>query len=167
MASAKFHDKSGLVLAIVAGVSSIAITKDLSMGSLIYSGVVIGTLWLGPDIDTRQSKISQRWGPLSILWRPYRKTHGHRPWKAIDLLKKYKFRSHWPVFGTLERIAYLFMIFGAPSLVIASWMFGLNWEEILWICRLYGGRLIILLAAIELSSSWHIVSDYLPFTRHR
>lgn len=54
-----------------------------------------GTLLLSPDLDLAESRASRRWGPLSLLWAPYRWLHPHRG------------RSHSYLYGPLSRLAYL------------------------------------------------------------
>lgn len=58
-------------------------------------GFLLGGLWLSPDLDTH-SNASRRWGPLSLLWWPYRRVLSHR-----SLL------SHTPLIGTTGRLLYL------------------------------------------------------------
>jgi uncharacterized metal-binding protein len=56
---------------------------------------LLGGLWLSPDLDTR-SNPTRRWGPLRLLWWPYRRLLRHR-----SLL------SHSPLLGTAGRLIYL------------------------------------------------------------
>ena len=56
---------------------------------------LVGGLWLSPDLDTR-SNPTRRWGPLRLLWWPYRRLLRHR-----SLL------SHSPLLGTAGRLLYL------------------------------------------------------------
>ncbi|WP_448377143.1 DUF2227 family putative metal-binding protein [Fervidobacterium sp.] len=66
--------------------------------SLLYlAGGLAGTLYLSPDIDLPESRPSRRWGPLSLLWEPYRLLHPHRG------------ASHSWVYGPLSRLLYLFL----------------------------------------------------------
>ena len=56
---------------------------------------LFGGLWLSPDLDTI-SRPSRRWGPLRLLWWPYRRLLRHR-----SLL------SHSPLLGSAGRLLYL------------------------------------------------------------
>lgn len=56
---------------------------------------LLGGLWLSPDLDTI-SRPSRRWGPLRLLWWPYRRLLRHR-----SLL------SHSPLLGSAGRLLYL------------------------------------------------------------
>ena len=59
---------------------------------------LVGGLWLSPDLDTR-SLATRRWGPLRVLWWPYRHLIRHR-----------SILSHSPLLGTLLRLLYLALI---------------------------------------------------------
>ena len=59
---------------------------------------LLGGLWLSPDLDTR-SRPSRRWGPLAVLWLPYRRLVRHRGWI-----------SHLPLLGSAGRLAYLALL---------------------------------------------------------
>ena len=68
-------------------------------------GFLVGGLWLSPDLDTH-SNPSRRWGPLRILWEPYRRLLSHR-----------SLFSHTPLLGSAGRLAYL-----AGLLLALSWL---------------------------------------------
>ena len=59
-------------------------------------GYLFSTFLLSPDLDLPQSKPSQRWGALKILWSPYQSLIPHR--NVI---------SHFPVISSLIRLIYL------------------------------------------------------------
>ena len=65
---------------------------ELVVFTLSYAGA---SLLLNPDVDLPQSDVSQRWGPLRLLWWPYAKIFRHR---GI---------SHSILFGPLTRVVYL------------------------------------------------------------
>lgn len=69
------------------------------------AGGFVGMLFLSPDIDLEESRPSRRWGPLSVIWAPYRMTHPHRG------------ASHSWVYGPISRLAYLALI-AAPVLAL-------------------------------------------------
>ena len=70
-------------------------------------GFVFGTYFLTPDLDTVSSAY-RNWGPLRIIWRPYRAVMPHR-----------SFLTHTIVLGDLIRLLYLFVMF-LPFLYILN-----------------------------------------------
>ncbi len=59
-------------------------------------GYLFSTFYLSPDLDLPQSKPSQRWGKLKVIWIPYQSFIPHR-----------SIISHSPVIGSLVRLIYL------------------------------------------------------------
>ncbi|WP_157969066.1 DUF2227 family putative metal-binding protein [Thermus sediminis] len=85
-------------LAWTAPILSVFFPEGAPQVSLLYlAGGVVGTLYLSPDLDLPDSRPSRRWGPLSLLWEPYRALHLHRG------------ASHSWVYGPLSRLLYLFL----------------------------------------------------------
>jgi len=104
LASGRAHDRATGLLALALGLIGglwLGATTGLSAGL----GVLIGGLWLSPDLDTH-SNPTRRWGPLRLLWWPYRRLLSHR-----SLL------SHSPLLGSAGRLLYL-----AVLLVGLSWL---------------------------------------------
>ena len=66
-----------------------------SNGLITGGAFLIGGLWLSPDLDTR-CRALRRWGPLQLLWWPYRRLLRHR-----------SLFSHGPLIGTALRLSYL------------------------------------------------------------
>ena len=106
MASGRSHDRATWLLSLpfgllwwpwlgLAGVASAA------------GGFLAGGLWLSPDLDTH-SNPSRRWGPLALLWWPYRRGLRHR-----SLL------SHSPLLGSAFRLAYLAVLVLALSALLS------------------------------------------------
>jgi len=58
-------------------------------------GVIIGDLFLSPDLDGAASNAKRRWGPLRFIWRLYEKLPHRSP------------LSHWPILGDAGRLVYL------------------------------------------------------------
>ncbi|KEF42079.1 MAG: membrane protein [Cyanobium sp. CACIAM 14] len=117
---------------------------------------LIGGLWLSPDLDTR-SRPSRRWGPLQLLWWPYRRLLSHR-----SLL------SHAPLLGTTLRLAYLALLLALAAQLLAplgapspSWW--LERAVALW----HGQRPLLLTALVGLeASAWlHLLQDGDPIPR--
>ena len=111
---------------------------------------LVGGLWLSPDLDTR-SNPTRRWGPLRLLWWPYRRLLRHR-----SLL------SHSPLLGTAGRLLYLLALvlglgliaapLGAPSPEAL-----LAWLQALW--NQQRGLSLALLSGLEASSWLHLLQD--------
>ena len=94
MASGRAHDRATWLLALPFG---LLWWPWLGPGGAGCGGLafLVGGLWLSPDLDTR-SNPTRRWGPLRLLWWPYRRLLSHR-----SLL------SHSPLLGTAGRLLYL------------------------------------------------------------
>ena len=86
-------------------------------GLISTASVLVGGLWLSPDLDTRSNAL-RRWGPLGFVWWPYRRLIPHRSlW------------SHGPFLGTAVRLGVL-LVWGlivttaipplSPSLLLAG-----------------------------------------------
>ena len=74
-------------------------TTVLIIGAYLFSG-----LWLSNDLDTR-SRVLRRWGPLRLLWYPYRRLVAHRSFLSHGLL------------GPLLRLVYLYVVLELSLLV--------------------------------------------------
>lgn len=94
MASGQQHDRATWWLALPFG---LLWAPWLGLAGVVAAGLafLLGGLWLSPDLDTR-SNPTRRWGPLRLLWWPYRRLLRHR-----SLL------SHSPLLGSSVRLAYL------------------------------------------------------------
>jgi uncharacterized metal-binding protein len=117
---------------------------------------LLGGLLLSPDLDTH-SNPTRRWGPLRLLWWPYRRLLRHR-----SLL------SHGPLLGSAGRLAYLGLLGIAVSLVLAplggpapAALIGMAQQ--LWQDR----RPLVLAALVGLeASAWlHLIQDGDPMPR--
>ncbi|HYP29306.1 MAG TPA: metal-binding protein [Blastocatellia bacterium] len=98
MPSGRTHDLVSLWLAIPSAGAAYYFTRDWALAAVVGGTVLFGGLMFGPDLDT-QSKPYMRWGPLRILWWPYKVALPHRSrW------------SHGILFGTVIRIAYFLAV---------------------------------------------------------
>jgi len=104
MASGRAHDRATGLLALALGLCG-GLWLGAAAGLSAGLGVLIGGLWLSPDLDTL-SNPTRRWGPLRLLWWPYRRLLSHR-----SLL------SHSPLLGSAGRLLYL-----AALLLALSWL---------------------------------------------
>jgi uncharacterized metal-binding protein len=130
----------------------------IAVASLAF---LLGGLWLSPDLDTT-SRATARWGPLRLLWWPYRRLLRHR-----SLL------SHSPLLGSAGRLAYLLgalallrLLLGAapgpppPFPPLAAWP---ALASHLW--RSQPELLLCALVGLEASSWLHLLQDGDPLPR--
>ncbi|KAF0654883.1 metal-binding protein [Cyanobium sp. Copco_Reservoir_LC18] len=155
MASGRRHDRAtgwlalpfGLLWGPALGPAGVAVASG---------AFLLGGLWLSPDLDTR-SNATRRWGPLRLLWWPYRRLLSHR-----SLL------SHSPLLGTGLRLLWLAALvlmacaalqpLGAPAPGELLRLGGVLW----------GSQRPLLLAALvglEASSWLHLLQDGDPIPR--
>ncbi|MCS6869514.1 DUF2227 family putative metal-binding protein [Thermus sp.] len=101
--SGREHDGATLLLASVGAYALWRLDPFLALG--FAGGSLLGGLWLSPDLDLPDSRPSRRWGPLRLLWEPYRAFHPHRG------------RSHTYLYGPLSRFLYLGLLLAPLALV--------------------------------------------------
>ncbi len=155
MASGRAHDRATGLLALPFGLlwwPWLGAAGSLSAGL----GFLLGGLWLSPDLDT-PSNPTRRWGPLRILWTPYRRLLSHR-----SLL------SHTPLLGSAGRLAYL-----AALLLALSWLAQplgapppaalIGHAQALWSQQ--RPLLLAALVGIEASAWLHLLQDGDPMPR--
>ncbi|MGB5135077.1 MAG: DUF2227 family putative metal-binding protein [Prochlorococcaceae cyanobacterium] len=155
MASGRAHDRATWLLALPFG---LLWAPSLGLGGLSCAGLgfLLGGLLLSPDLDTR-SNATRRWGPLGVLWWPYRRALSHR-----SLL------SHSPLLGTAGRLAYL----TALALLAAALLAPLGTPPpprmlaaALELWHGQGALLLSALAGLEASSWLHLIQDGDPMPR--
>ncbi|WP_216900717.1 metal-binding protein [Synechococcus sp. CCY 9618] len=155
MASGRHHDRATRLLTVPFGL--------LWWPGLGPTGAVVaalaflfGGLWLSPDLDTR-SNATRRWGPLRLLWWPYRRLLSHR-----SLL------SHCPLLGTALRLLWLAAVVTAIAAALQP-LGAPGPGELLEHSRgLWNSRRPLLLAAlvgVEASSWLHLLQDGDPIPR--
>ncbi|ASN83181.1 DUF2227 family putative metal-binding protein [Deinococcus ficus] len=91
---------------------------DDTPGLSVAAGMIIGTVWITPDLDMRGVKVdAQRaWGPLGAVWSPLR------------MLSKHRGVSHTYLRGPLLRVAYLAAI-AALLLLLVRLCTGTPWNS--------------------------------------
>jgi uncharacterized metal-binding protein len=155
MASGRSHDRATGLLALPFGLLCWPVlgpTAALAAGLAF----LVGGLWLSPDLDTR-SNATRRWGPLALLWWPYRRVLSHR--SAF---------SHTPLVGSAGRLVYLATAtalavqllhpFGGPSTTELVAALGGLWHE-------RRSTLLATLVGLEASAWLHLLQDGDPWPR--
>jgi uncharacterized metal-binding protein len=155
VASGRAHDRATGLLALPFG---LLWWPALGPGGALCAGLgfLVGGLWLSPDLDT-PSNPTRRWGPLRILWAPYRRLISHR-----SLL------SHTPLLGSAGRLAYL-----AALLLALSWLAQplgaptpaalAQGAQQLW--NQHRPQLLAALVGVEASAWLHLIQDGDPTPR--
>jgi uncharacterized metal-binding protein len=149
MASGRAHDRATWLLALPFG---LLWWPWLGPAGSTCAGLafLIGGLWLSPDLDTR-SNPTHRWGPLRLLWWPYRRLLTHR-----------SLFSHSPLLGTAGRLLYLAALLlglcwlaqplGAPAPAALTGLAGQLWLQ-------HQPLLIAALTGVEASAWVHLIQD--------
>ena len=155
MASGRAHDRATTWLALPFG---LLCWPWLGLPGVLVgaAGFLVGGLWLSPDLDTR-SRATRRWGPLALLWWPYRRVLSHR--SAL---------SHTPLLGSAGRLLYLALAvaglsqllqpLGTPSAARLVAALQELWRE-------QRPPLVTALVALEASSWLHLIQDGDPWPR--
>jgi uncharacterized metal-binding protein len=155
MASGRHHDRATALLALPFG---LLWWPALGPAAALMAavGFLAGGLWLSPDLDTR-SRATRRWGPLALLWWPYRRVLSHR--SAL---------SHTPLLGSAGRLAYLALAaallcqlaqpLGAPSAAQLLTALPRLWRD-------HQPLLLPALVGVEASGWLHLIQDGDPIPR--
>ena len=155
MASGRAHDRATWLLAVPFG---LLWWPWLGIPGLLTASLcfLFGGLWLSPDLDTR-SNPTHRWGPLRLLWWPYRRLLSHR-----------SLVSHTPLIGTAGRLLYLGLLL--QGLCLIGRPLGtpppsrlLEALQALWLAQ--PALLVTALAGVEASAWLHLIQDGDPLPR--
>ena len=155
MASGQQHDRATCLLALPFG---LLWGPWLGPAGVVAGGLafLIGGLWLSPDLDTR-SNPSHRWGPLRLLWWPYR-----------GLLRHRSLLSHSPFLGSAGRVVYLASLISLLSWLLQPWgapsplQLGITLQRI-W--QEQRGLSLAVLIGMEASAWLHLIQDGDPMPR--
>lgn len=159
MASGREHDRLTLRLSLPFALLWWPALGPSGSATALVS-FLVGGLWLSPDLDT-PSNPTRRWGPLALLWLPYRKLLRHR-----------SSLSHTPLVGTAGRLLYLTALLLALGLVLtplglAHQLTGpagaLAEAEQLW--RQQRPLVLLALVGLEASAWLHLLQDGDPMPK--
>ena len=98
MPSGKTHDFITILVAVPTFIITYLVTYDTRLSAVTTAATLFGGLMFGPDLDIN-SREYQRWGPLRILWLPYRNLFSHR-----------SRLTHGIILGPVIRIIYFFFV---------------------------------------------------------
>ncbi|MGF1496407.1 MAG: metal-binding protein [Elainellaceae cyanobacterium] len=164
MPSGRTHDRITFwsLPAVVA--LSLLRTRSGGLTLAIATGFLFGALMLGPDLDTRSIHY-RRWGIFRWIWIPYRGSMKHR-----------SPLSHWPIVGTVVRVAYvlvwlLLVVLVSLSLVNEAFQLSWTWDDM---GRMVGQSLAthrsvvwMLVIGLELGALSHYLADWSVSTYKR
>jgi uncharacterized metal-binding protein len=157
MASGRSHDRATGLLALPFGLLWWPLLGP--MGTVLAAAAfLVGGLWLSPDLDTR-SNATRRWGPLRLLWWPYRLWLPHR-----------SVLSHSPLLGSAGRLLYLGVLVMVGSLLLMPYGSPgpdglINALQQSWLN--HRPLVVAVLAGLEMSSWLHLLQDGDPLPRFR
>lgn len=129
MPSGKIH--SALTMATASGVLAPYLIVQFDGNPYWYvAGCVIGVL-VSPDMDVDKGNISDQMirkvsRPAQFLWRLF--------WTPYALLVPHRnFISHFPIFGTLVRIGYVFIILNLLNIILYTVLRLFDTVPLIWI----------------------------------
>lgn len=155
LASGRSHDRATWIVALPFGALWWPWLGLVGV-AVATTSFLVGGLLLSPDLDTR-SNATRRWGPLRVLWWPYRRWLSHR-----SLI------SHTPLVGSAGRLLYLAALtlalcllgqpLGTPSPAQLSHALVQLWHQ-------QQPLLLTALVGLEASSWLHLIQDGDPVPR--
>jgi uncharacterized metal-binding protein len=98
MPSGRTHDTFSYALVIPSFLAFRWYWGGAAVALLATVGMLFAGLMFGPDLDIQSSQY-KRWGPVRVLWAPYRVALSHR-----------SRLSHGLLLGTIFRLAYFFAV---------------------------------------------------------
>jgi uncharacterized metal-binding protein len=157
MANGRQHDRATWLLALPYGLLCWPWLglMGVGLGALSF---LLGGLLLSPDLDTR-SNPTRRWGPLRLLWWPYRRCLAHR-----------SVLSHSPLLGTAGRLLYLAaatLLLSAALAPLGAPSPGALLEAATQLWSEQKPLLVAALVGLEASSWLHLIQDGDPLPRLR
>jgi uncharacterized metal-binding protein len=77
MAAGKTHEITNVCLAILLSIYLFYKSYNIISIELISAGILYFTFLENPDLDSPTSRVTQLWGPLGMIWKPF-VSSGHR-----------------------------------------------------------------------------------------
>lgn len=111
MPSGNTHSLIAGGASILAGGALLYFQEPMDAVILIVS-IMVGDLWLSPDLDGAASNAKRRWWILKWIWRFYERLPHRSP------------LSHWPILADILRLAYLIAMANLAWLTICVIRFG-------------------------------------------
>jgi uncharacterized metal-binding protein len=156
MPSGRTHDRITLqCLPFVMGLT-FWLTHSLVLTVTISLSFLVGGLMLGPDLDIRSIQY-RRWGPIKVIWLPYRMMLKHR-----------SMLSHGPIVGTALRVIYLSLWIGlfaggAIAILNTVWKAQITWPSLSltlrYLLKHYLVEWLAILIGLEVGAMSHSLSD--------
>lgn len=119
---------------------------------LFVAGYIIGTYYLGPDLDIK-SRPFYRWGILRFIWKPYQKLFHHR-----------SFWTHSLIISDVIRWAYL-LLWLLPMLLVLYVTSRELWDMLQQSAANFLNarwwEMSCFLLGISTASALHIIADYI------
>lgn len=98
MPSGRTHDLITVLIAAPTAALAYYFTNDWTLATITTATMIFGGMMFGPDLDI-QSRQYARWGPLKVIWWPYKVALPHR-----------SRLSHSILLGTLIRVIYFLAV---------------------------------------------------------
>ena len=147
----KNHDRFSIAIAPIFAIAFFYSLPSLPFLAAAF-GYMAGWLYLSPDLDLPQSRPSKRWGLFRLFWVPYQKSRKHRG------------RSHWPIYGSAERIACLCLLL-SPSALLLCLHAGIGWADALNVVGEHRRAIAAAYIGVESACLLHLTCDYTPGLR--
>lgn len=128
--------------------------RSLATALTVASGHFISGFLFSCDLDIDSTEY-RRWGPLRIIWWPYKEMMPHRSWL-----------SHGLVIGPLLRLAYFgIIVYGLLWLALNATGNNILWRElqqsVLDSIRLRSGQTYAFLIGFVLGGAAHSIPDWI------
>ncbi len=93
---------------VAAGTVLMIFNPPIEQAGAVAAGIIIGDLFLSPDLDGEFSNAKRRWYLLKHIWFAYEKFPHRSPF------------THWPVISDIIRIAYLAAVVLIPISIVGG-----------------------------------------------
>jgi len=160
MPSGKTHNTLNSLLLLFFSVMSIYLWHDnkiINDAVFLFAGYIIGTFYLSPDLDLKNTKSHNNYGGLKLVWIPYINFMSHRG-RSFWNPKKW---SHKTILGSFSRVLYLFILLMIPVLTLSILTKDYSFIKVM-ISLIVSAKiqLIELFIGIEISAQLHYKLDF-------